>query len=160
MSTEDLYRTKIVSGIRYVKGESSAFLIMVLTFLFVLSFYTILYVHYIRAPKYESWIPISRLNILRNSVAFARFDNRNNDDDNENAAVDVGIRYNNDDTVSDEPIVNDFNNPLFERTEEVAVGSVETEMLEPSSSQSDTDLADASTDDIKLVDINLNTSVN
>lgn len=108
-----------------------------------------LYVHYIREPKYESWVPINRLNLLRRSVAFARFDNRNNED--ENGTIDVGIRYESSDEVEEKP-VNDFNNPMYEQ---VTLGSVETEMLQPATSTSSDEAGTLSTD-IKLVDISLN----
>lgn len=124
---------------------------MSLTLLVVLAFFSMLYVHYVREPKYDSWIPISRLNALRNSVAFARFDNRNADDDNENT-VDVGVRFN--EESSEDKSVTDFNNPLYER-EQVTMGSVETDMLQPATSS---DLPETSTADISLVDISLNTT--
>lgn len=117
----------------------------------MLSIYALLYVHYIRAPKYETWVPISRLNVLRKSIAFARFENRHIGDGND--AVDVGIRY----EEEDEPVnqsVNEINNPLYEH-EHVTLGSVETEMLQPATSQSK-DVPSSSGNDISLVDISLN----
>lgn len=123
---------------------------MVLTLIFVLSIYALLYVHYIHAPKYETWVPISRLNILRKSIAFARFENRHTEDGND--AIDVGIRY----EEEDEPVnqsVNEINNPLYER-EQVTLGTVETEMLQPATSQSK-DEPSSSGNDISLVDISL-----
>lgn len=124
---------------------------MFLTLLFVISVYSVIYVHYIREPKYENWVPIQRLNMLRRSVAFARFENRHNEDDND--TVDVGIRYEQSEE-ADEKSVNDFNNPMYER-EQVTLGSVETEMLQPTTSKT-TDEAGTLNTDIKLVDISLN----
>lgn len=150
---EDNYRSKIVSGDPYIRGDSSGILIMFLSLIFVLSIYAVIYIHYVREPKYETWVPISRLNVLRKSIAFARFENRHTEDDNDTTNVDVGLRYEND---GEQPMVeksvNDFNNPLYER-EQVTMGSVETEMLQPTTSQ----LKDESTvADINLVDISLN----
>lgn len=148
----DLYRHRISSGDRYVHGESSALLIMFLSLLFVLSVYSVLYVHYIREPKYETWVPINRLNMLRRSVAFARFENRHNEDDND--TIDVGIRYESSDEAEEKP-VNDFNNPMYEQ---VTLGSVETEMLQPSNTSPlpVDEAAGTLSTDIKLVDISLN----
>lgn len=160
----DEFRLKFTSGIPYVRGQSSTFLIMVLTLLFVLSVYAVIYVHYEREPKYENWIPISRLTMLRRSVAFARFDNRQTDGGQN--TINVSLRYANDDDDDDtEPTnqksLNGFNNPMYERKrdpESVILGTVETEMLQPATSAS-VDVADeADTFDggIKLVDISLN----
>lgn len=148
--TVDVYRQRISSGDRYVHGESSALYIMFLSLLFVLTVYSVLYVHYIREPKYETWVPITRLNLLRRSVAFARFDNRPNEDGN--GTIDVGIRYDSSDEAEEKP-VNDFNNPMYEQ---VTLGSVETEMLQPSATSTSTDEAGTLSTDIKLVDISLN----
>lgn len=123
---------------------------MVLTLIFVLSIYALLYVHYIRAPKYKTWVPISRLNVLRKSIAFAKFENRPTEDGNE--AIDVGVRYEEEDE-PDNQSVNEINNPLYER-EQVILGSVETEMLQPTTSQNK-DEPPSSGDDINLVDISL-----
>lgn len=111
-----------------------------------------------RQPKYESWIPISRLNVLRKSIAFARFENRSAEDEND--TVNVGVRYevDVDDCQSESKSVNDFNNPLYERDRDqrVTLGSVETEMLQPTTSQSITDESPSmSSADISLVDISL-----
>lgn len=106
--------------------------------------------HYEKEPKYENWVPISRLNMLRRSVAFARFENRQNEDDND--TVDVGIRYEDNDQ-SDDKSLNGFNNPMYERErdrEQVTLGTVETEMLQPTTSAPAEEAGD-----IKLVDINL-----
>lgn len=150
----DLYRHRISSGDPYVRGQTSAFLIMGLTLLFVLSVYTVIYLHYVKEPKYEAWIPISRLNLLRRSVAFARFDNRRNEDDN--GTVDVGIRYENNDQ-PEEKSVTDFSNPMYEREQVVTMGNVETEMLQPTTSKP-FDEPENITAEIKLVDIALNSS--
>lgn len=119
-----------------------------------------LYVHYVREPKYESWVPTNRLNLLRRSVAFARFENRHNEDGN--GTIDVGVRYDSSDEADEKP-VNDFNNPMYEK---VTLGSVETEMLQPASTSelqlqpqspsSPSDEAGTLSTDIKLVDISLN----
>lgn len=148
----------------------SALLIMVLTLLFVLSVYAMIYVHYEREPAYKNWIPISRLTMLRRSVAFARFENRQTDDGRN--TVNVGLRYDDDDDDDDEnddptdgKSLNGFNNPMYARKhdlEPVILGTVETEMLQPSTSTQPADMADeadADTNDdggIKLVDISLN----
>lgn len=136
-----------------MRGETSTFLIMFLTLLFVLSAFMVIYVHYERQPKYENWVPITRLNMLRRSIAFARFENRQHVDGND--TIDVGIRYDEDDNEhSDEKSLNGFNNPMYER-EQVTLGTVETEMLEPTISGT-TDVIDTfNGSDIKLVDINL-----
>lgn len=151
----DAYRTKLTSGDPYIRGQTYAFLIMILTLLFVVSIFVVIYVHYEKQPKYENWVPISRLNMLRRSVAFARFDNRQHEDDNDDT-VDVGIRYEENDQ-SDEKSLNGFNNPMYDRErdrDQVKLGSVETEMLQPTTSAPPEE-ADTFTDDIKLVDINL-----
>lgn len=149
----DAFKHRKSSGDPYIRGQSSAFLIMFLTLLFVVSVYSVIYVHYIREPKYENWVPIQRLNLLRRSVAFARFENRHNEDDND--TVDVGIRYvKPEDEEGDEKSVNDFNNPMYER-EQVTLGSVETEMLQPTTSKPSDEAGTLNTD-IKLVDISLN----
>lgn len=142
----------------------SALLIMVLTLLFVLSVYAMIYVHYEREPAYKTWIPISRLTMLRRSVAFARFDDGRN-------TVNVGLRYDDDDDDdengdrTDGKSLNGFNNPMYERKhdfEPVILGTVETEMLQPSTSTQPADMADEADGDtnddggIKLVDISLN----
>lgn len=147
----NILRHRLSSGDPYIRGQTSAFLIMFLTLLFVISVYSVIYVHYIREPKYENWVPIQRLNLLRRSVAFARFENRHNEDDND--TIDVGIRYEKSEE-ADEQSVNDFNNPMYER-EQVTLGSVETEMLQPTTSKP-TDEAGTLHTDIKLVDISLN----
>lgn len=109
----------------------------------------VFYVHYVREPPYEKWLPINRLNQFRRSVAFARFDNRHDEDGN--GTIDVGIRYeSSSDEASEQP--NGFNNPMYEQ---VTLGSVETEMLQPTKSKH-TDETATSTADIKLVDIRLN----
>lgn len=153
----DKYRHKFESGEPYIRGEKSAFLIMVLTFILVVAVFAAIYVHYEKEPKYENWVPISRLDILRRSVAFARFENRHNEDDND--TVNVGVRFDNNEH-SDEKSLNDFNNPMYERKQEgereqVTLGSVETEMLRPTTSKV-TDESSTFTTDIKLVDISLN----
>lgn len=124
---------------------------MVLTLIFVVSIYAFLYVHYIRAPKYETWVPISRLNVLRKSIAFARFENRHTEHGND--VVDVGIRYEEENEPASQSL-NEINNPLYER-EQVTLGSVETEMLQPATSQA-ADEPFSSGNDIRLVDISLN----
>lgn len=165
----DEFRVKFTSGIPYARGgQMSALLIMVLTLLFVLSVYVMIYVHYEREPAYKNWIPISRLNVLRRSVAFARFENRRTEDGPN--TVNVGIRYDDDDDDEDDDptdgkSLNGFNNPMYERKhdlEPVVLGTVETEMLQPTSSTAEqpvdvADEADGDTYDngIKLVDINL-----
>lgn len=146
----DAYRHKKTSGDPYIRGQTYAFVIMFFTLLFVLSVFTVIYVHYEKEPKYENWVPISRLNMLRRSVAFARFENRQNEDDND--TVDVGIRYEDNDQ-SDDKSLNGFNNPMYERErdrEQVTLGTVETEMLQPTTSAPAEEAGD-----IKLVDINL-----
>ncbi|XP_031629460.1 protein amnionless [Contarinia nasturtii] len=150
----DALRERISSGDRYVRGESSALTIIFFTFLFVLSIYVVIYVHYVREPKYDTWMPITRLNLLRRSVAFARFENLHNDD--ENGRIDVGVRYESGDEYDDEANEkpNECNNPMYEQ---VAMGSVETDMLQPSSTTlQQTDEAGSLSTDIKLVDISLN----
>lgn len=155
----DAYRHKITSGIPYIRGQSSAFLIMSLTLLFVLSVYTVIYVHYERQPKYDKWVPISRLNMLRRSVAFARFENRQTEDGR--MAIDVSLRYEDTDHGDDEEkSLNGFNNPMYERErdrEPISLGTVETEMLQPSEAAATeaTEETDTFTGDIKLVDISL-----
>lgn len=161
----DELRTKFTSGIPYVRGQSSTLLIMVLTLLFVLSAFAAIYVHYEREPKYANWIPISRLNMLRRSVAFARFDNRRMDDDAPNM-VNVRLQYEHDDgedTPVEEKTLNGFNNPMYDRKrdpEPVVLGTVETEMLQPATSSAPpivvADEADTFDGGIKLVDISLN----
>lgn len=146
-----LDRYRLSSGDPYIRGQTSAFLIMFLTLIFVLSVYFVVYVHYVREPKYENWVPIQRLNLLRRSVAFARFENRKNEEDID--TVDVGIRYEKSEE-AEEKSVNDFNNPMFER-EQVTLGNVETEMLQPATSTSSDEPGILSAD-IKLVDISLN----
>lgn len=161
-------RIKFTSDIPYVRGQSSAFLIMVLTLVFVLSVFAMIYVHYEREPKYENWIPISRLTMLRRSVAFARFENRPNAGDGQNT-VNLDMRYENDDDDDDgaDPIeqksLNGFNNPMYQRKrdpEPVVLGTVETEMLQPATSTAPSvdvaDEADTFVGGIKLVDISLN----
>lgn len=162
----DELRIKFTSGIPYIRGQSSALLIAVLTLLFVLSVFAMIYVHYEREPKYENWVPISRLTMLRRSVAFARFENRRTDDDDGQNTLNVGLRYDHDDgdgTPIEEKSLNGFNNPMYQRKhgpEPVVLGTVETEMLQPTTSTvSSIDVADeADTFDggIKLVDISLN----
>lgn len=126
---------------------------MGLTLVFVLSIFSIMYLHFVKEPKYESWIPISRLNILRKSVAFARFENRRNDDDND--TVDVGLRYETEEKHENES-TSGFNNPMYEREQQevVTLGNVETEMLQPEKSNRADELC-SSLNDISLVDINL-----
>lgn len=159
----DELRTKFTSGIPYVRGQSSTLLIMVLTLLFVLSVYAVIYVHYEREPKYENWVPISRLTMLRRSVAFARFENRQTVDGQN--TVNVGLRYDDEDddaNPTNEKSLNGFNNPMYERkrdaVEPVILGTVETEMLQPTTSASVdvTDEAETFDGGIKLVDISLN----
>lgn len=151
----NLYRHKVTSGDPYIRGQTYAFLIMFLTLLFVLSVFMVIYVHYEKQPKYENWVPISRLNMLRRSVAFARFENRQHEDDND--TIDVGVRYD-DNEHSDEKSLNGFNNPMYEREHErepVTLGTVETEMLEPTTSGAVDEVDTLNAGDIKLVDINL-----
>lgn len=168
----DEFRLKFTSGIPYVRGggQMSALLIMMLTLLFVLSVYAMIYVHYEREPAYKNWMPISRLTMLRRSVAFARFENRQTDDGQN--AVNVGLRYDGADDDDDDDAnptdgksLNGFNNPMYERKrdlEPVVLGTVETEMLQPTSSTAaSVDVADEVDGDnfdggIKLVDISLN----
>lgn len=157
--TEYPQRVTIVSGIPFVPGQSSIFLIIGLTLLFVLSLFTMMYVHYIHEPKYETWVPISRLNILRKSVAFARFDNRHADGD-DGDAVDVSLKFN-DDGILIEKTVTDFNNPLFQNdattegssTSDIGIGMIETNVSKISD---DREIGHGS--DFNLVDINLNSS--
>lgn len=162
----DELRIKFTSGMPYLRGQPSALLIMVLTLLFVLSVFALIYVHYEREPKYENWVPISRLNMLRRSVAFARFENRRTDDDDGHNTVNVGLRYDHDDddgTPIEEKSLNGFNNPMYQRKhgpEPVVLGTVETEMLQPTTSTVPSidvaDEADTFDGGIKLVDISLN----
>lgn len=127
---------------------------MGLTLLFVLSVYGVIYMHYIKEPKYETWAPINRFNLLRRSIAFARFDNHRNEDDNNR--LDVSIRYENNDQTG-EQLVTDFSNPMYEREPVATMGSVETEMLQPTTSKP-FDEPENITADIKLVDIALTKS--
>lgn len=108
----------------YVPGHSAMWLIICLTLLFVLAMYTMMYVHYVREPEYQTWMPISRFNMLRRSVAFARFDNRRSDEDDENERIDVGVKFDDDGTLIEKAAVTDFNNPLFEN-EAIPSGSSE-----------------------------------
>lgn len=145
---------------------------MVLTLVFVLSVFAMIYVHYEREPKYENWVPISRLTMLRRSVAFARFENRPTPGDGANT-INVSLRYENDDDDDDDAdprvqkALNGFDNPMYQRKREpepVVLGTVETEMLQPATSTSTstappanaTDEADTLDGGIKLVDISLN----
>lgn len=144
------------SGDPYIRGESTTLLIMGSTLIFVLSIFSIIYLHFVKEPKYESWIPISRLNVLRKSVAFARFENRHTDEDND--TVDVGLRYEAEEQLDDKS-ASGFNNPMYEREQEVVtLGNVETEMLQPETSNK-ADEFGSSLNDINLVDINLGSIV-
>lgn len=143
----------------YVPGNSSLWLIIGMTLLFVLSMYTMLYVHYVREPLYQRWVPISRFDLLRKSVAFARFDNRQTDEDDENDRIDVGIKFNEEGALM-EKTVTDFNNPLFQ-SEPVASGSSEQSvadmgMVETSilSIGNDIEMSPTSAN-INLIDVNL-----
>lgn len=133
---------------------------MGMTLLFVLSVYTMLYVHYVREPAYQSWVPISRFDILRKSIAFARFDNRQTDDDDENERIDVGVKFDDDGTLI-EKTVTDFNNPLFQ-SEPLPSGSSEQSttdigMVETSILNIGNDIEMSQTNaTINLIDVNLN----
>lgn len=115
-------------------------------------------------PKYDDWVPISRLNVLRKSIAFARFDNRQADEENERVAV--GIEFNNDADGGKivEQNVTDFNNPLYE-------GGRANEASTSTSNDKDIDLVETSvhkigdddhraidevTANVDLIDVNLN----
>lgn len=144
------------SGDPYIRGESTTLLIMGLTLIFVLSIFSIIYLHFVKEPKYESWIPISRLNVLRKSVAFARFENRHTDEDND--TVDVGLRYEAEEQLEDKS-ASGFDNPMYKREQDVVtLGTVETEMLQPATSNT-ADEFGSSLNDINLVDINLGSIV-
>lgn len=130
-----------------------------MTLLFVLSVYTMLYVHYVREPTYQRWVPISRFDVLRKSVAFARFDNRQADEDDER--VDVGVKFDDDGTLIDKTVT-DFNNPLFQ-SESIPSGSSEQSvadigMIETSilSIGNDIEMSQTSAA-VNLIDVNLNT---
>lgn len=150
-----------VSGLPYTPGHSAVWLIVCLTFLFVVSVYTMLYVHYVREPAYQEWVPISRFNILRKSVAFARFDNRHTDEDDENGRIDVGVKFDDDGKFIEETVT-DFNNPLFQ-SEPIPSGSSEQSVAEMGSV--DTSILTIGNDiemnptsgNANLIDVNLNT---
>lgn len=144
----------------YVPGKSAVWLIIGMTLLFVLSLYTMLYVHYVREPAYQSWVPISRFDILRKSIAFARFDNRQTDEDDDNERIDVGVKFDDDGTLI-EKTVTDFNNPLFQseplpsgssEQSTTDIGMVETSILNIGN---DIEMAQTSAT-INLIDVNLN----
>lgn len=155
---------KKVSGIPFDPRGASAWKIVFLTLLLVVFVYGVLYVHYIKMPKYDDWVPISRLNVLRKSIAFARFDNRQADEENERVAV--GIEFNNDADGGKivEQNVTDFNNPLYE-------GGRANEASTSTSNDKDIDLVETSvhkigdddhraidevTANVDLIDVNLN----
>lgn len=142
----------------YVPGNSSVWLIICLTLLFVLSLYTMMYVHYVREPAYQTWMPISRFDVLRKSIAFARFDNRQTDEDDER--IDVGVKFNDDGTLI-EKTVTDFNNPLF-KSEPIPSGSSEQSaadigIVETSILNIGNDIEMSQTSgSVNLIDVNLN----
>lgn len=121
-------------------------------------------------PKYDNWVPISRLNILRKSVAFARFDNKQTDDDIER--INVGVKF--DDKgklIEQQTAVNDFDNPLFEsgpttstnNGNETEIGMVETSMQKINDNEAINETATTtaitattSTNGMDLIDVNLN----
>lgn len=144
----------------YIPGNGSVWLIMCMTLLFVLSVYTMLYVHYVREPSYQTWVPISRFDILRKSVAFARFDNRHTDADDENERINVGVKFDDDGTLI-ERTVTDFNNPLFQ-SEPIPSGSSEHSvadigMIETSILNIGNDIEmNQTVASINLIDVNLN----
>lgn len=158
--TEDFNRLKTVSGMPYVPGKNSLWLIVFMTLLFVLSVYTMLYVHYVREPSYQNWVPISRFDILRKSVAFARFDNRHHDEDDENERIDVGVKFDGDGKLI-EKTVTDFNNPLFQ-SEPIPSGSSEQSaaeigLIETSILNIGNDIEMSLTSgSVNLIDVNLN----
>lgn len=156
----DQYRSVLYSGDPYIRGQTSAFAIIALTFLFVAACFTILYWHYVHEPKYDQWIPISRLNVLRKSIAFARFENRHGDDDNNTISVD--IKYEVDE--SDAKNGNDFNNPMYAAQEAVAAAAATTSRDGGEGSETvpfeqavEADEPGSSANDINLVDISLDT---
>lgn len=147
----DQYRSVLYSGDPYVRGQTSAFTIIALTFVFVVSCFTILYWHYVREPKYDQWIPIARLNVLRKSIAFARFENRHGDDDNN--TINVDIKYETDE--SDAKNGNDFNNPMYAAAMEAAGDGGEASGAVPFEQAVEVNEAGSSANDINLVDISL-----
>lgn len=126
-----------------------------MTLLFVLSTYGVIYVHFVKMPKYDSWVPISRLNVLRKSIAFARFENRPAEDDVER--VDVGIKFDVEGKLV-EQTVTDFDNPLFESGQAASTSNAETDigMVETSMQKIDNDeSANESSSGVDLIDVNL-----
>lgn len=154
--SEDQYRKVVYSGVPYIPGQTSAISIICLTFLFVASCFMAIYWHYVHEPKYDKWIPISRLNVLRKSVAFARFENRHGDDDT--GRINVDIKYEEDETMEANN-GNDFDNPMYAakatRTtdnDDCLVRAIPFEVAveadEPGSSANDINLVDISLDTI------------
>lgn len=154
----DQYRSVLYSGDPYIRGQTSAFTIIALTFLLVAACFTILYWHYVHEPKYDQWIPISRLNVLRKSIAFARFENRHGDDDNN--TINVDIKYEVDE--SDAKNGNDFNNPMYAAQEGAAATTLrdggEGSEAVPFEQAVEADEPGSSANDINLVDISLDTT--
>lgn len=145
------------SGDPYVRGQSSAITIIALTFLCVASFYTIIYWHYVHEPKYDKWIPITRLNVLRKSIAFARFENRHGGGgDDDNATINVDIRYENDESTAKNG--NDFDNPMYDAQAIRPINDDASGMATvPFEMAVEADEPGSSANDINLVDISLDT---
>lgn len=124
----------------YSPTGASVWFIVFTTLLFVLSVYGTIYVYYIKQPKLPQWVPIARLNALRSSIVFARFDNRHVDEDAE-SVIDVGVKFNEQGRLLDKSTTA-FNNPLFQQ-EGVSQSGASEKKIKPTilntDSQSDTD---------------------
>lgn len=156
----------------YSPTGTSVLFIVFTTLLFVLSVYGTIYVYYIKQPKLPQWVPIARLNALRSSIVFARFDNRHIDEDAE-SVIDVGLKFNEEGRLL-EKSTTAFNNPLFQQ-EGASQSAASEKKIKPmilnTDSQSDSDDDDDDDDDhdadgangkeeisLNLVDIDLKSS--
>lgn len=99
-----------MAGIPYVPSTGSSWTVVFGTFLLVAAFYGVVYVYYVKQPQMPDWMPISRFQPFRNSVVFARFGNRQSDENDGND--DITVEFNETTNIADHGILG-FNNPLF-----------------------------------------------
>lgn len=99
-----------LSGIPYNPDIGSPWAVIFGTFLLVASFWSAIYVYYVKQPQMPNWMPITRFQPFRQSVVFARFGNRHADENDGNE--DITVEFNETSSTVDRGTLG-FNNPLF-----------------------------------------------
>lgn len=136
------------AGPPYVPDLGSPWPVVFGSLLFVLAFYSVVYVYYVKQPQMPVWSPISRFRPFRQSVVFARFGNRAVDENDENG--DITVEFNEPSNPVNRSELG-FNNPLFKS--DIKNDEKQTSAEADTTADSNNDVEQSDVESIKLVDV-------